>query len=228
MCCPSTVFIIAKTIAIVNRKYALTQNLNNRNNQGVITIARKKKPDWNAVKAEYIGGDISQRDLADKYSIPYATLRDKAQAEKWTDARTKARQKGVEKSAQKAAQATADAAAANAVKLEKARAMAIEWVMKSFEQMPKNGGTHVRQTQIDKQTGRQMSIDYDLSALVVALEKLSNGQTADFERQKKFASENNQTLMSYADLFKRPARTRKLEDIEATIDRSGGEANVQD
>lgn len=104
--------------------------------------------------------------------------------------------------------------------------MAIEWVIKSLEQMPKNGGTHIRQTQIDKQTGRQMSIDFDLSALVVALEKLSNGQTADFERQKKFASENNQTLMSYADLFKRPARTRKLEDIEATIDRSGGEGDV--
>ena len=126
----------------------------------------------------------------------------------------------------KAEDKTADAAAANAVKLEKARAMAIEWVIKSLEQMPKNGGTHVRQTQIDKATGRQMSIDFDLSALVVALEKLSNGQTADFERQKKFAAENNQTLMSYADLFKRPARTRKLEDIEATVDRSGGEGDV--
>lgn len=185
-------------------------------------MARKKKPDWNAIKAEYIAGGISQRDLGEKYGIPYPTIRKRAETESWVEERKNVSRKSVEKAAQR----TADAAAANAVKLEKARAMAIEWVMKSFEQMPKNGGTHVRQTQVDKQTGRQMSIDYDLSALVVALEKLSNGQTADFERQKKFASENNQTLMSYADLFKRPARTRKLEDIEATIDRSGGEADV--
>lgn len=200
----------------------MTQNLNNRNNQGVITIARKKKPDWNAIKAEYIGGGISQQELAEKHGIPYPTLRDRAHEEKWTESRRNARIKSVKKAEDK----TADAAAANAVKLEKARAMAIEWVIKSLEQMPKNGGTHVRQTQIDKATGRQMSIDFDLSALVVALEKLSNGQTADFERQKKFAAENNQTLMSYADLFKRPARTRKLEDIEATVDRSGGEGDV--
>lgn len=189
----------------------------------MIKIAGKKKPDWNAIRAEYIGGDISQRDMAEKYKIPYATLRDKAQAEKWTDARKKAREKSVEKSAQKAAQKTADAAAANAVKLEKARALLIDKIMLALEQMPNKSGTRIRQTHTDKNNGNQVSVDYDLSILVSAFEKLSSGSTADFERQKQFAKENNTTLMGYADLFKRPARMRTIEEIE-----SGGESNVSD
>lgn len=189
----------------------------------MITIARTKKPDWNVIKAEYIGGDISQQAIAKKYKVSYPTLRDRAQKEKWTDAREKARQKGVEKASQKAAQKTADAAAANAVKLEKARALLIDKIIIALEQMPKNAGTHVRQSQTDRNTGKQMSIDYDLSALVSAFEKLSSGSTADFERQKQFAKENNTTLMGYADLFKRAARMRTIEEIEA-----GGDVNVSD
>lgn len=175
----------------------------------------KKKPDWNAIKAEYIGGDISQADIAKKHKVAYATLRDRAQREKWTDAREKARQKGVEKSAQKAAQKTADAAAQNAVKLEKARGLIIEHILRAIEQMPKQGGTHVRQSQTDKSTGKQMTIDYDLQTLINALEKLSSGSTADIERQKRFIDENNTTMISYADLFSRPARKRTIEQLEA-------------
>lgn len=188
--------------------------------KGVITIARTKKIDWNAVKAEYIAGGISYRKLADKHKIPFGTLRWHAEKENWNEVREKAKEEATQKAAKKVAQKTADAAANNAAKLEKARAMAIEWVMQAFEKMPKNGGTHIRQTQTDKETGKQMSVDYDLSALVSALEKLSNGTTADFERQTKFTAENNTTLMSYADLFSRPARTRTIEEIE------GGGADV--
>jgi hypothetical protein len=81
--------------------------------------------------------------------------------------------------------------------------------------MPKNGGTHTRQSQTDKQTGKMMSVDYDLAALINALEKLSTGTTADTERQKRYLEENNTVMASYADLFSRPARRRTIEQIEA-------------
>lgn len=90
----------------------------------------------------------------------------------------------------------------------------IDKILSAIEQMPKHGGTHTRQSQTDKETGKQMSIDYDLSALVSAFEKLTTGTTADIERQKRFVEENNTTLMGYADLFSRPARQRTIEELE--------------
>ena len=40
---------------------------------GVIHIGKeKKRVDWNAVHAEYIGGGISQRKLAEKYGVTLA------------------------------------------------------------------------------------------------------------------------------------------------------------
>ena len=141
----------------------------------------------------------------------------RANDEHWTDERKKT----YEKAAQKAQQRTADAAAANAVKLEKARELLIDKLLAALSQMPDKSGTRLRQSQTDKNTGKQMSIDYDLAILVQAFEKLSTGTTADFERQKQFAQENNTTLMSYADLFKRPARSRTIEELE-----SGGGSDV--
>lgn len=134
----------------------------------------------------------------------------KANAEGWATLRREADSK----SAALAQQRTADAAANNAVKLEKARGLLIDKILSAIEQMPKHGGTHTRQSQTDKETGKQMSIDYDLSALVSAFEKLTTGTTADIERQKRFVEENNTTLMGYADLFSRPARQRTIEELE--------------
>ena len=182
--------------------------------QGLITIARKKKADWNAIKAEYIAGGVSVQALADKYKLSYGTVRKRYEEDGWKAAREKARQKASDAAIKK----TADAAAANAAKLEKARALLIDKILKAIERMPEQSGTRIRQSQIDKNTGKQMSVDYDLAILVQAFEKLSNGATADFERQKQFASENNTTLMTYADLFKRPARTRTLEELEGGDD----------
>lgn len=174
-------------------------------------MAHKKKPDWDSIKAEYIGGGISQRNLAQKHGVPYCTLRERSEREGWVNARKEVSRKVVAKAAQK----TAEAAANNAVKLEKARAMLIDRIIKALEQMPDKSGTRIRQSQFDKNTGKQLSVDYDLSTLVSAFEKLSSGSTADFERQKQFAEENNTVLMSYADLFKRPARSRTIEELES-------------
>lgn len=181
----------------------------------MFTIARAK-PDWNAIRAEYIGGGISQRDLAKKHDVSETTLMKKANKEGWNDQRKEA----VKKSTAKAQQRTADAAAQNAVKLEKVRGLLIDHVLRAIESMPKNGGTHTRQSQTDKQTGRQMTIDYDLSTLITALEKLSSGSTADVEKQKRFLEENNIVMMGYKDLFSRPARKRTIESLEGKTQES--------
>ena len=43
----------------------------------------KKKPDWNRIKAEYISGTDSLRDMSEKHKVPWSTLRQRAFREKW-------------------------------------------------------------------------------------------------------------------------------------------------
>ena len=43
----------------------------------------KRVIDWNPIRAEYIGGGISQRKLAKKYNLSETTLMKKANAEGW-------------------------------------------------------------------------------------------------------------------------------------------------
>ena len=66
------------------------------------------KPDWNAIRAEYIGGGVSQRKLAEKYGVSFNTLKDKANAEGWADAREKAHNNATTKAQQAVAEAAAD------------------------------------------------------------------------------------------------------------------------
>lgn len=66
--------------------------------------------DWNAIKAEYIGGNISQRKLAEKYGVPYNTLKEHSIKGGWVEGRNKTHSKVIAKAQQR----TADAAANNA------------------------------------------------------------------------------------------------------------------
>ena len=68
----------------------------------------KTNPDWNRIKAEYVAGGISQRELADKYGIPFGTVQKRARKGKWTEERTQAGEKVVEKVIQETAKKTAD------------------------------------------------------------------------------------------------------------------------
>lgn len=45
-------------------------------------MARKRQPDWAAIRAEYLAG-IKPRELAAKYGVNDATLRSRASREKW-------------------------------------------------------------------------------------------------------------------------------------------------
>lgn len=81
----------------------------------MIPIENEKRIDWNAIRAEYIGGGISQRKLAKKYGVSETTLMKKANAEGWHDLRSAADSK----STAEAQRRTADAVADNAVIAER-------------------------------------------------------------------------------------------------------------
>ena len=68
----------------------------------------EKRIDWNAIRAEYIGGTISQRKLAKKYGVSETTLMKKANAEGWAKLRRDADSKSVAIAQQKTAEAAAD------------------------------------------------------------------------------------------------------------------------
>lgn len=57
--------------------------------------------DWLRIKTEYINGDISYRDLAKKWSVPFPTLRDRAARESWKEAKEQQRNKVVTETSQK-------------------------------------------------------------------------------------------------------------------------------
>ena len=74
----------------------------------MIPIENEKRIDWNAIRAEYIGGGISQRKLAKKYCIAEGTLLQRANTENWSGLRNQATIKSITRTEQKTAEAAAD------------------------------------------------------------------------------------------------------------------------
>lgn len=74
----------------------------------MIPIEDNKLVDWNAIRAEYIGGGISQRKLAAKHGIPVDMLLRRAHREHWADDREDANNKAAIIAQQKTANKAAD------------------------------------------------------------------------------------------------------------------------
>jgi hypothetical protein len=53
-------------------------------------MSNSNGPDWASIRSEYIYSSISTRDLAKKRGVPYATLRKRAEREKWAQKRAEA------------------------------------------------------------------------------------------------------------------------------------------
>lgn len=53
--------------------------------------------DWKQIKAAYIAGGTSLRELADKYGVSFSTIQKKSMEEKWGELRKKSRRKAEEK-----------------------------------------------------------------------------------------------------------------------------------
>ena len=59
--------------------------------------------DWKAIKTEYITTDISQRQLADKYSVPLSSINRRSKKEGWVDDRQHHKHKVLTKTTEKIA-----------------------------------------------------------------------------------------------------------------------------
>ena len=74
----------------------------------MIPIETQNRVDWNAIRAEYIGGGTSYRKLVNKYGVSFEALKRKAKNEGWPELRTQAEHKANTVATQKTAEAAAD------------------------------------------------------------------------------------------------------------------------
>ena len=77
----------------------------------MIPIENEKRIDWNAIRAEYIGGGTSYRRLAEKYNVSFMVLKTRAKKESWPELRTQAEHKANTEATRRTAEAAADNAA---------------------------------------------------------------------------------------------------------------------
>lgn len=66
-------------------------------------MAKNNGPNWESIKAEYVGTDISMRSLAEKHGVGFSTLAGRAKRENWTELRRQAKDRAQTKLIQKAA-----------------------------------------------------------------------------------------------------------------------------
>lgn len=109
----------------------------------MIPIENEKRIiDWNAIKAEYIGGGISQRKLAKKYGISETTLMKRANRDGWGETRRET----ASKCTATAQQRTAIAAADNATLAANIKRMGLEIIAGLFEDYANVRATEHRET----------------------------------------------------------------------------------
>ena len=141
----------------------------------------KKQINWSAVKAEYIAGGISQKQLSEKYQIPFQTVRSRAYSEKWTGMRAEATAKSTQKSINK----TAESVANNAVTAMRIRQKLLSRLEKEIDALPEYIGTnaHNNDSSIEYEAGKAKRptkqkdsyIEYKLRDLTSAWKDLTEG-----------------------------------------------------
>ena len=150
----------------------------------MIPIEETKRIDWNVIRAEYIGGGISQRKLAKKYGVSETTLMKKANAEGWH----KLREKAESKSTAQAQQKTAEAAADNAVIAADIKKRLLLRLSRIEQKYPFDA------TEIRTHEGKNTVI-FKIRDLTAAFRELTEDITG--------ASDNNELLQSLLDIERR-------------------------
>lgn len=101
---------------------------------------------WEEIRAEYIGGGISQRKLADKHGVSADVLMQKANREHWKQDRDKAISKGIAKSQQKAA----DAISSNAETAARIKAKLLRKLEREIDLLPDKIGSDSSVTEVTR------------------------------------------------------------------------------
>ena len=157
--------------------------------------------DWNAIRAEYIGGGISYRKLAKKYGVSINVLSPRATVEGWVAMRKEAETKATAKALQK----TADIAADNATIAARIRTKLLRKLEREIDSLPDMIGSETRNSVTENefsQDGRRIqkvkeaAKSFKLRDLAAAYKDL----TADMQIAQ---SESNPLLQSLLELERR-------------------------
>ena len=136
---------------------------------------------WDIIRAEYIGGGISQRRLALKYGISVDALLKKANREKWRELRDGAVQKGALIAQQKVAEANAD----NATIAARIKHKLLIRLEKEIDRLPESIGSEHTKTAVEygkTEKGAKMrkeaSTSFKLKDLTSAYKDLTDDMTS--------------------------------------------------
>ena len=98
--------------------------------------------DWNAIRAEYIGGGTSYRKLAKKYKVNYNQISERGSREGWVKLAEEVRIKTLSRSVQKSAEAAAD----NAVIAARIRTKLLQKLEREIDALPDSMGSETANT----------------------------------------------------------------------------------
>lgn len=153
----------------------------------MVPIEEAKRIDWNAIRAEYIGGGISQRKLAKKYGIAEGTMLDRANKEGWKALRNQATIKSITQTEQKTAAAAAD----NAVLAADIKRRLLLRLSRAEQKFPLDA------TEVRTQVGKSIAV-FKIRDLTAAYKDLTEDMAG--------TSADNALLQSLLDLERRAAR----------------------
>ena len=153
----------------------------------MIPIEETKRIDWNAIRAEYIGGGTSYRKLAEKHQVSFMVLKTRAKKEDWPGLRTQAEHKASTEATQK----TAEAAADNAVIAADIKKRLLLRLSRAEQKFPMDA------TEVRTQVGKSTAI-FKLRDLTAMYRDLTEDMAA--------ASADNSLLQSLLELERRAAQ----------------------
>lgn len=155
--------------------------------------------DWNAIRAEYIGGGTSYRKLAKKYKVNYNRISERGSREGWVKLAEEVRVKTLSKSVQKSAEAAAD----NAAIAARIRTKLLRKLEREIDSLPDKIGSELFNTVVEYgknekgvKNRKESSQGYKLRDLAAAYKDL----TADMVQTEQ---SGNELLQSLLDLERR-------------------------
>ena len=160
----------------------------------VIPIEETKRIDWNAIRAEYIGGGTSYRKLAKKYKVNYNQISERGSREGWVKLAEEVRIKTLSRSVQKSAEAAAD----NAAIAARIRTKLLRKLEREIDSLPDKIGSELFNTVVEYgknekgvKNRKESSQGYKLRDLAAAYKDL----TADMVQTEQAGNELLQSLL---------------------------------
>ena len=124
-------------------------------------------PDWERIRAEYIAGGISLRDLAQKYGVTKSAIGRRASSESWTDERDKTGTKVRQKTEDLIVSRQSVAYAENADIAARIRMKLLERLEREIDALPESIGTRLsrdgKECKLRDLTGAYLDLTRDAS-----------------------------------------------------------------